>query len=30
MVDGYYDAMVPTREAFTKITFPILTITAPV
>ena len=27
MVDGYYDAMVPTREQFTKITFPILTIT---
>ncbi len=27
MVDGYYEAMVPTREQFTKITFPILTIT---
>ncbi|MBV9007773.1 MAG: CocE/NonD family hydrolase [Verrucomicrobia bacterium] len=27
-VDAYYDAMVPTREQFTKITQPILTITA--
>jgi len=27
MVDGYYDAMVPTREQFAKITVPILTIT---
>ena len=27
MVDGYYEAMVPTREQFAKITFPILTIT---
>jgi uncharacterized protein len=27
MVDGYYDAMVPTHEEFAKITFPILTIT---
>src|SRR6266487_5569297 len=27
MVDAYYDAMVPTREQFAKITVPILTIT---
>ena len=27
MVDGYYDAMVPTREQFARITLPILTIT---
>src|SRR6476469_8738229 len=27
MVDAYYDAMVPTREQFAKITLPILTIT---
>jgi uncharacterized protein len=27
-VDAYYDAMVPTREQFQKITLPILTITA--
>ncbi|PYL45864.1 MAG: hypothetical protein DMF40_14345 [Verrucomicrobia bacterium] len=27
MVDNYYDAMVPAREQFTKIIFPILTIT---
>ncbi len=27
MQDGYYDAMVPTREQFQKIAFPILTIT---
>jgi putative CocE/NonD family hydrolase len=27
-VDAYYDAMVPTREQFQKITIPILTITA--
>ena len=27
MVDAYYDAMLPTREQFAKITFPILTIT---
>jgi putative CocE/NonD family hydrolase len=27
MVDAYYDAMVPTREAFRKIALPILTIT---
>src|SRR5437763_216605 len=27
MVDGYYDAMVPTRDQFARITFPILTIT---
>ena len=27
MVDDYYDAMVPTREQFTKIILPILTIT---
>jgi putative CocE/NonD family hydrolase len=28
MVDAYYDAMVPTREQFQKITLPVLTITA--
>ena len=28
MVDAYYDAMVPTREQFQKITIPVLTITA--
>jgi hypothetical protein len=28
VVDAYYDAMVPTREQFQKITLPILTITA--
>jgi predicted acyl esterase len=28
LVDAYYDAMVPTREQFQKITLPILTITA--
>src|SRR5205814_1045031 len=28
VVDAYYDAMVPTREQFQKITVPILTITA--
>jgi len=27
-LDGYYDAMVPTREQFQKITVPVLTITA--
>src|SRR5207248_53299 len=27
MVDAYYDAMVPTREQFAKITLPLLTIT---
>jgi putative CocE/NonD family hydrolase len=27
MVDAYYDAMLPTREQFAKITFPILTLT---
>src|SRR4029077_17845820 len=27
MVDAYYDAMLPTREQFAKITLPILTIT---
>src|SRR6266498_1179529 len=28
VIDAYYDAMVPTREQFQKITLPILTITA--